>query len=45
MIGSNENKSGLIQVLFSGNIDPDLDTDANELPDAWEGAVFSETTR
>lgn len=41
MIGANENKSGLIQVLFTGNIDPDLDADANGLPDAWEEQYFS----
>ena len=41
MIGSNENKSGLIQVLFTGNIDPDLDADANGLPDTWEEQYFS----
>ena len=40
MIGANENKSGLIQVLFTGNIDPDLDADANGLPDAWEEQYF-----
>ena len=41
MIGTNENKSGLIQILFTGNIDPDLDADANGLPDAWEEQYFS----
>jgi hypothetical protein len=41
MIGANENKSGLIQVLFTGNIDPDLDADANGLPDTWEEQYFS----
>jgi hypothetical protein len=41
MIGANENKSGLIQVLFTGNIDPDLDADANGLPDVWEEQYFS----
>jgi hypothetical protein len=41
MIGANENKSGLIQVLFTGNTDPDLDADANGLPDAWEEQYFS----
>ena len=41
MIGANENKSGLIQVLFTGNTDPDLDADANGLPDAWEDQYFS----
>jgi hypothetical protein len=40
MIGANENKSGLIQVLFTGNTDPDLDADANGLPDAWEEQYF-----
>jgi hypothetical protein len=40
MIGANENKSGLIQVLFTGNTDPDLDADANGLPDAWEDQYF-----
>lgn len=41
MIGTNENKSGLIQILFSGNIDPNLDADANGLPDAWEEQYFA----
>lgn len=41
MIGNNENKSGLIQVLFTGNIDPNLDADANGLPDTWEEQYFS----
>jgi hypothetical protein len=40
MIGTNDNKSGLIQILFSGNTDPDLDADANGLPDAWEEQYF-----
>jgi hypothetical protein len=40
MIGADENKSGLIQVLFTGNTDPDLDADANGLPDAWEAQYF-----
>ena len=40
MIGTSENKSGLIQILFSGNIDPDLDADANGLPDTWEDQHF-----
>ena len=40
MIGANENKSGLIQVLFTGNTDPNLDADANGLPDAWEEQYF-----
>ncbi len=40
-IGANENKSGLIQVLFTGNIDPDLDADANGLP----GVAVNPSTR
>lgn len=40
MIGTNENKSGLIQILFTGNIDPNLDANANGLPDAWEEQHF-----
>ena len=40
MIGANENKSGLIQVLFTGDIDPDLDADANGLQEAWEEQYF-----
>ena len=38
-VGTNENKSGLIQVLFTGNA-ANPDANANGLPDQWENQYF-----
>lgn len=35
-IAGNINRSGLIEVIYSFSVDPEMDSDGNGLPDAWE---------